>query len=180
MISGLSHQVTSTTCVFVSQSVWAARERRASGRTHGAGRALAPPAGAHHQPHEGPAAAAAAPRARACSAAKFPGAPAEPVAGFQRGPESPPTGKIPGPPLPPSSPRAGSGLAPPSCPALGSPGAARAAGRVAGRRGAGRGRARPAASAPSESDFQTRARVSAAPGQPRVLRARPARAATAR
>ncbi|KAK2496426.1 hypothetical protein MC885_002094, partial [Smutsia gigantea] len=64
---------------------------------------------------------------------------------------------------PPS--RCSSGSAGPRLPAgrweaargLGSPGAAVAAGRVAGRRRAGSGRERPAASAPSESDFQTRA-----------------------
>lgn len=50
---------------------------------------------------------------------------------------------------------------------LGSPGAALAAGWVGGQ-GAGRGREPPAASTPSESDFQTRARVVAPPGRPRA------------
>lgn len=50
---------------------------------------------------------------------------------------------------------------------LGSPGAALAAGWVGGQ-GAGRGQEPPAASTPSESDFQTRARVVAPPGRPRA------------
>ncbi|XP_053783610.1 pleckstrin homology domain-containing family G member 3 isoform X5 [Desmodus rotundus] len=104
-----------------------------------------------------------------------------PIAGFQQRPESPPTGKIPAPSLPLSSLAPQPGLSPDFLPGAGKPragwgsaGAALAVGRVRGcvpgRQRAGSGREQPAASASSESDFQTRARVVAAPGKPRAPR----------
>lgn len=135
------------------------------------GRALAPPAGVNHQRLTSPAATAAFTPAPPRSAAKFPGPPpSRRLLDSSRGPSLHPLEKfLARPSLSPPS-RCCPGSAPTSCRALGSraragvPGAALAVGGVSGGPGAGSGRERPAASAPSESGFQTRARVGAAPG----------------
>lgn len=138
------------------------------------GRALAPPAGVNHQPLTSPAATAAFTPLHRAAPRSFPAPAGPPIAGFQPRPESPPTGKIPGRSLPLSSLPLLPGLGPDFLPGAGkrragwSPrGRARSWPRLGGP-GAGSGRERPAASAPSESGFQTRARVVAAPGQPRA------------